>query len=147
MTKNYNILSHTADLRVEVFGKTVEELFKNAAQALTQILSPKTKFGISKSQLPISKIELVSNNINTLLVDFLNEILAKSNINKSVYELKSLRIDEDKIKVEAELAGIPVTKFEEDVKAVTYHGVDIKQELGTRQQGTGIWKTQLILDI
>ena len=147
MTKKYKILSHTADLRLEVFGKTIEELFKNSAEALTKILSPKTIKSGTRNQELVTKVSIESANINTLLVDFLNEILAKSQINKSVYELMSLRVDEDKIKVEAELTGVPVSEFEEDVKAVTYHEVDIKKELGTRNKGQGVWKTKLVIDI
>ena len=149
---NYKILSHTADLRLEVYGKTIEELFKNAATAFADILFPKTKnlrqrrISLRLKKLKI-EIHLKSANLNTLLVDFLNEILAKSNINKAVYELMSLRVDEDKIKVEAELVGIPVTKFEEDVKAVTYHEVQINQQPTTNNKQQKRWSTKLVFDI
>ncbi len=84
------------------------------------------------------KITIKSLNLNTLLVDFLNEILAKSQIEKVIYFVEKIKIAGNKL--QAELSGTKVDKFDEDVKAVTYHEVDIKKE-------GEIWKTRLILDI
>ena len=139
----YRILSHTADLRLEVYGKTLEELFINAAEALARILyeqSESTEFSAlpKARQLLSEKIEIQSVNMNTLLVDFLNEILARSHINKAVYKVESLKLKGNA--VEAKSMGKKVEQFDEDVKAVTYHEVDIKEE-------KGMWHTTLILDI
>lgn len=132
----YKILSHTADLRLEVYGKTMEELFTNAAEALARVLVPEVKEKISTGLK--EKLEIESININILLVDFLNEILAKSQIEKAVFFLEKIKITGNKLT--AELTGIRVDKFEEDVKAVTYHEVNIKKE-------DEIFRTKLIMDI
>lgn len=134
----YKILSHTADLRLEVYGKTLEELFKNAAEALADILTNNKKSLLSSMKAVTEMISLQSSNINTLLVDFLNEILAKSQINKRVYKVESLKLKDNEM--EAKISGTPVEKFEEDIKAVTYHEVDIKKEGET-------WEANLVLDI
>ena len=73
-----------------------------------------------------------------LLVDFLNEVLAKSQINKRMYKVESLKLIRNELT--AEISGISVEKFEEDVKAVTYHEVDIKKEGDS-------YTTKLVLDI
>lgn len=141
----YKILSHTADLRLEIYGKNLEELFSNAALALADILAPKsTKFKIKKSKV---KIKVKSKNINTLLVDFLNEILARSNINKTIYMVISckLQVLGNEARLEAELVGQKIKEFKEDIKAVTYHEVVIRQTTNDQQQK--IWKTKLIMDI
>ncbi len=135
----YKVLSHTADLRLEVYGETLEELFKNAAEALADILSTKDA-GVGDGGL--EKVKVESLNKNTLLVDFLNEILAKSHINKKIYKISNIKIQISNGKniAETELIGCPVEGFDEDIKAATYHEVDIKQK-------DGIWQTKLILDI
>ncbi len=133
----YKILSHTADLRFEVYGKTIEELFINAAEALADILGGRQKL-LSRVKTVTEKIKIQSANTNTLLVDFLNEILARSQINKRVYKVESLKLKDNEI--EAEISGASVDKFEEDIKAVTYHEVDIKKE-------DDLYKTRLVLDI
>lgn len=159
----YRILSHTADLRLEVFGKTLEELFKNAAEAIADILHKRPKKSELHPNVPKEKIKIESINLNTLLVDFLNEILAKSQINKAVYFVKKINIrtsdvpniknlnfrtsDVQNIELEAGLAGYKVDKFDEDIKAVTYHEVDIQQTTNGKRSTTKIWQTKLVLDI
>ncbi len=94
----YQILEHPAELRIRVFGKTKEELFKNAAHALADILSPKprTKITRTKNQKLKTKIQIRSIDLNSLLVDFLNEILAKSQINKCVYKIADCKLQKIK---------------------------------------------------
>lgn len=135
----YKILSHTADLRLEVYGKTLEELFMNAAEALARILSGETKLEVKNKKLKI-KIKVASININSLLVDFLNEILSRSHINKAIYFVKSLKLNEKKIELTAALAHVKVSEFAEDVKAVTYHEANIIKAGDS-------YKTKLVLDI
>jgi len=135
----FRILSHTADLRIEVLGKTIEELFENAAIALSTILYKKFDELKTRPAGPSEKIKIRSVNINALLVDFLSEILAKSEINRRVYKVKSLKLKENELG--AEIIGFPVDEFDEDIKAVTYTEVDIKQD------EKGIWKTKIVMDI
>lgn len=130
----YKILSHTADLRLEVNGATMEELFQNAALALADVLKKARPAG----ELLEEKIRVESANQSALLVDFLNEILAKSQINKAVYRVSRLALRDSRL--EAELIGVNVPEFDEDVKAVTYHEADIKKE-------GDFWTTKLVLDI
>lgn len=120
----YKILPHTADLRLKVYGKDLEELFRNAALGLANILykdaEKKLKFARGAN-----KISVEAPDENILLVSFLNEILAKSNVEKKVYpKVKILKISPKA--VEASAAGISVDHFDEDVKAVSYHGAEIK---------------------
>lgn len=135
----YKVLSHTADLRLEVYGKTPEELFENAAEALAGLLRSNVK---GQKSIVKESISITSSNINTLLVDFLNDILAKSYINKAVYKVSDVKCRASNVgaSVEAKLIGRSVDRFDEDVKAVTHYEADI-------QQKDGIWQTKLVLDI
>lgn len=136
---NYKILSHTADLRLAVYGKTLEELFINAAEALARILSGAAKVEVKNKKAKI-KIKVASININSLLVDFLNELLSRSQIDKAIYLVKSLKLSEKKIALTATLAQVKVSEFAEDVKAVTYHEANIIK-------ADDSYKTKLVLDI
>lgn len=136
--KGYKILSHTADLRLEVYGKTLKELFINAAIALADILKADTQQALPPAVAPLEKIKIQAPNINALLVDLLNEILAKSHINKKVYKVYKIIKLKDNF-VEAQIVGREVEEFDEDIKAVTYHETEIKENDG--------YKTKLIMDI
>ena len=75
-------------------------------------------------------------------MDFLNEVLAKSHINKAVYLASGIKYQKLKSRtcLKAELIGYPVEHFDEDIKAVTYEDLNVKLE-------GEIWQTSLVLDI
>lgn len=133
----YKILGHTADVRLKVFGRTEEELFLNAAAGLNLIL-----FGekLKKSAGQAEKIEVSAKDINALLPGFLNEILARSQINRKIYwRVKFLRFSP--VSLEAQIFGIPVPGFTRDVKAVTYHDIRIERNK------KGNLEAELVLDV
>jgi len=140
MAKKYEILEHPAELRLKIYGKTLEELFSNAAEAMAQILSAEAaKFEI-KNQKSKIKIKIESIDLNSLLVDFLSEILAKSQINKCIYLISDIKIDVSCFMFHAFCVGYPIERFGEDIKAVTYQDLNI-------QKIDGIWQTILVFDI
>lgn len=136
--KAYEILEHPAELRIRVFGETIEDLFKNAVDAVADILVKSKKENEKWEREKKEKIEIKSIDINSLLVDFLSEILAKSQINKCIYYVSSLKLQD--LSLEAEVIGYPVERFDEDIKAVTYEDLNIEQKNGT-------WTTCLVFDI
>ena len=159
----YKILPHPAELRVRVYGKNIEELFSNAAEAMADILQ-----GVNRKAQRIKraakkeKMKIKSTDINSLLVDFLNEVLAKSQIEKKVYKLVSckLRVLKNQFTLEGELLSAPVGHFDEDIKAVTHQDVNIKLETSTRKSRRGVgtpteasglktkrWRTDIVFDI
>lgn len=136
--KPFKLLSHTADIKFEIFGRDLEELFQNGAAALNSVLYQRSL----KKAAPTGyeKIEAAATDVNTLLINFLNAILTQSEINRKIYQrIKFLKFSETGLT--AQIFGTPVEKFDEDVKAVTYHDVKI----GKNQKG--IWRTTAILDI
>jgi len=145
--EKYQILEHPAELRLRIYGKTIEELFINAAEAMANILSSKFKEvqppKVNRQYLEVEPLKIKSIDINSLLVDFLSEILAKSQINKCIYLVPKIRVsivNSQKSKVVADLVGYPVDHFDEDIKAVTYQDLNI-------QKIDGIWQTILVFDI
>jgi len=138
MTKKYEILEHPAELRLKIYGKTLEELFSNAAEAMADTLVTRDKRqvkGTKKESLKIQSIDL-----NSLLVDFLSEILAKSQINKCVFLVSDIKIDASCYMLHTSCVGYAVDRFDEDIKAVTYQNLNI-------QKIDGIWQTILVFDI
>jgi len=123
----YKILEHKADIKIKIFGKNLEELFKNAALAMAQILKRDPKLRIHPNASK-EKMKIKSLGREILLVDFLNEILARSQINKCLYRVSSFKIQDSSI--EAELISYPVESFDEDIKAATYHDLKISQKDG-----------------
>ncbi len=137
MTPKFKILPHTADVRLKVIGKTKEELFKNALAGMAKILK-KT----AKEKKPIkTKINIQSPDINSLLVDFLSEVLYQSQINHVIYgEVKFSKFSDNEL--ETEIFGFKIDEFDEDIKAVTYHELNIK-----KSPANDFFETIVIFDI
>lgn len=121
--KRYELLEHTADIKMKVYGKTLEELFCNAAYGMANVQKSKIKSRKLKIKRKIS-VEAVD--LETLLVDFLSEILTLSDTYHEVYP-KIFVSYLSKNKIKAEIFGFPVEQFDEDIKAVTYHGLEVKK--------------------
>jgi len=130
MEKGYKILEHPADVRVQAFGKTKEELFLNAVLGMNEILKSKAppiwRAGAGQKSKVVRKIKVKSIDLNALLVDFLSEVLCQIQTNKEIYNkigFKEFKDDE----LEAELFGNKIESFGEDIKAATYHNLKIEQ--------------------
>ncbi|MFH1461495.1 MAG: archease [bacterium] len=136
--KSYKFASHTADVRLLVKADNLKDLFKVSLEGLVQLLKKNlcketTEFTLKEA------IKINSPDRTALLIDFLSEVLTCCQINKAIYckvEFKNL---ENK-SLECTIYGKKVDKFDEDIKAVTYHEAEIKKE-------NGIFQTNIIFDI
>ncbi|MCP6719517.1 MAG: archease [Patescibacteria group bacterium] len=132
----FKILPHTADLKIKAFGKEKQELFLNMLKGMASVLQAEIKDKKVKNR----EIKVESTNLNDLLVDFLNEALYLTQVNREVYEnIKFEKFTDTEIK--GELVGQKVERFEEDIKAATYHQLDIQQ------RKDGIWEATVIFDV
>ena len=122
--KRYEQFSHTADIGVRIFGRTLKELFENAAFAMFDIIADLD--GI-KDGTP-KKIELTAPNHEELLIACLDELLYNF-YTKSIifYKFEVRDLTEDLIKATA--YGRPVEKnrnrLKTEIKAATYYNLKI----------------------
>ncbi len=134
--KKYEILEHKADLKIKAFGKTKKELFFNMLLAVSESLRIETGSG----EKIIHKIKISSPDLHALLVDFLSEALYLAQTNKEIYDnVKFIKFADTELK--AELSGQRVERFREDIKAVTYHDLDV------HQKKDGTWETTVLFDV
>lgn len=132
----FKILTHTADLKIKGYGKTKKELFLNILQAMATSQKPEIE-SIKKIK---RKIKIKSLDLSSLLVDFLSEILYLSQVNKEVYkEVKFKKFSDNEI--EGEVFGQKVKRFGEDIKAVTYHGINVHKREGKP------WEATVLFDV
>ena len=130
----YEILEHKADLKIRAFGKTKEELFLNILLGMAESQKPEIK-GEEKI---IRQINVKSLDSSALLVDFLNEVLYLSQVNKEAYfDLKFKKFNNNEI--EGEIIGQKISKFGEDIKAATFHNLEISHNK--------TWQATLLFDI
>lgn len=134
---SYSFLGHTADMRMSVKGKTLEELFRDALLGMMAAADP----DIGKGAQGVKRtIRLGAPDITALLLDFLSEALTWAHTEREAYaDVQFRSLSENSL--EAELAGYRAESFGEDIKAVTYHEADVKKN------SEGEWSTVIIFDI
>lgn len=125
----WKLLDHPADIRIEVYGKTLEELFLNAAEGLSNLLTG--SINVSGSQIE-KTLALESDSFDDLLVDWLREILFLFSSERFILRKASLKISEG-VSLESKLFGSSLNQSREledglEIKGVTYHGLLLEED-------------------
>ncbi len=136
----YKLIDHTADLGIEVMGRTRGELFAKAALSLMDILVEKkgTPSGVKEKALFVEGSDPAD-----LLVNFLREILYLVNGEALIVATCEMTACGHK-QLAATLLLEPYDQkkhvMKTEIKAVTYHG------LAVEKTKTG-WKARVIFDV
>lgn len=132
----FDILPHTADISIRAKGTSREELLRFLLQGMFSAAEPRWDDGPAVER----PFTVVSPDATALIVDFLSEALAQSDINKEAYtDVRFSSVTETS--AEGVLIGKSVTGFETQIKAVTYHNLDI------RHMPDGTFETVVTLDV
>ena len=127
---SFKFVPHTADIKIVAEAKTLERAFVESAMALKEAMAGKRKIR------PKAKKEIKVNGMDkeSLLYNFIEEFLylfdAKDFILSKVQNLKIKR--GKKSELTAEVLGDKASpyKFTNDVKAVTYNDMLVKETKG-----------------
>ena len=137
--KRFEILDHTADIGVIVYGENLKALFENAGRAFFHLITDlrKVRRRIEK------KIVLEGESLERLMVDWLSELLYLHDVENLLFkEFKVVSVGEDGLKAIAK--GEPfqegVHAIKTGVKAVTYHQLEVRKK-------NGGWRAQVIFDL
>lgn len=145
--KDFELLSHTADIKIRVYGVTLAQLFSHALIGMFQATHPialgckRVNDRVICNDLPVMHtIEVRSPDREALLVDFLSEALYLSDTYNEAYLDATIHSLTD-TELVATIKGVAITGFEVvEIKAVTYHDLAL-------QQKDGIWQTDIVFDI
>jgi len=137
--KKFTPINHTADLGIEVYGKTLNKLFENSACGMFSLITDINKVKDSRTV----KIKLDSPDTETLLITWLNELQYHYSVKKMLFNKFSVNIElSGKPRLESEVSGEKIGRHRilHDIKAATYHDSKITKT------HTG-YKTRIILDV
>ncbi|WMW22132.1 archease [Methanolobus mangrovi] len=130
MNKDFEYLEHTADAKFRAYGKTLEEAFQNAALAMLNVMVDTSSVKNSSSV----DIELTSPDLDSLLFDWLSEILFVFEVDEMVFgsvRVNELNICDEECSMSATLSGeamdLSVHVFDTEVKAATYNDMRIEK--------------------
>jgi len=119
---SFEEISHTADIKIRVRAPTLEALFSETFNALMQVM-----YGTARKGGIIKEIKVESLDNESLLLDFLSEVLFVSEVESLVFFTASISIHGSRLT--AELSGEPFDPIRHsggsEVKGISYSGLSI----------------------
>jgi protein archease len=122
---DYEILDHTADICVRIYGKSFDELLRNAARAMMELITDREKINPSQE----IEVEAQGETEEELLVHWLEEILFLHQAKKMVFrDFQAHLVSETEIQGKAFGENIDLERHDLglDIKAATYHNLKIE---------------------
>ena len=137
--KAFEILDHTADIGLLIRGRDLKELFENAGRGFFHLITDMRRV---RERLE-KRVEIGQEPLERLMVDWLNELLYFHDVENLL--LKTFKVEsvgrgglKAVVKGESFREGVHVVKTE--IKAVTYHQIQVQKE-------DGLWKARVIFDL
>ena len=137
-------IEHTADIGIEVWADSVENLFTNAIQGYYKLVLSYDYLSKAHQSFNFSEED---SNYENLLISFLSEINYLLMVKKQIVKpIKSIQISKKNenynliVNGQLQMLDYPKNDIQTEIKAVTYHQIKIRKE-------NGIFRTRVIFDI
>jgi len=125
MRMSFEEIAHTADVKIRAHAPTLEALFSETFKALMQVM-----YGTNRAGGILREIRIESSDTESLLADFLSEVLFVSEVESLVFSEACISIDG--LRLTAELTGEPFDPARHsggsEVKGISYSGLAITHE-------------------
>jgi SHS2 domain-containing protein len=133
-------LDHVGEWKVTISGRSIEDVFVATARVIANAAGRTTDDAPAQWE----SIEVTARDLPTLLVDWANELLGRSEVPGLAYsELHTVRVshlDDRSVRVSAQMRGKPVERWTSPLKAATYHALSL--------ENTGSeWRAELLFDV
>jgi SHS2 domain-containing protein len=137
----YEVFDHTADIGIRIKAATLEDLFREAGEALFSLIVANLEDVEPRQRLSFS-LSLRNDEYDYLLFDWLNELLFTFDTRQIVLSKFDAKISSSGLQATALGESIDPARhrLEHEVKAITYHGLKVTQE---DEQ----WLAEVIVDI
>ncbi len=143
MEKGYQFLDITpADVAFVARGKSLGELFKNAALAMFETMTDISKVGRDR----VIDVEVDGDDLESLMFNWLNELLLYVDSEGLVFSDFAVNVKNEggKWELKATCYGEEINpekhEFKVHVKAATYHKMEVKEK-------DGLWEATVVLDV
>ena len=134
-SSGFREVEHTADLCLLVWGESLGELFVEAINGLYSI----SRVTLQESKdLEIENINFEENDLESLLISVLSECNYLLQNDKKMFLVHSIRIENHSLEISCLIQE--VAHFEREIKAVTYHNLEI-------MKSTNGYTVQVVFDV
>lgn len=124
----YELIEHTADVAVKAYGRDLSEMFANAALGMFNVMTDTS----TVKSVGEYKVEVESADLEGLLVDWLTELLYLFDTQEVFMRECDVSIDGNKLSASVRGENLDRERhpLKSDVKAATYHMLEINEEEG-----------------
>jgi SHS2 domain-containing protein len=134
ITAGFQEVEHTADWAIDVWAPTLEQMFEQAARGMLVL----TGVELAPQARETRQLDLLAIDLESLLVNFLNELLYWE-------ESECLAFDDFHLTIEGLhltgwLAGAPIAVQIKEIKAVTYHNLMVHYD-------AGVFRVRVVFDV
>lgn len=134
-------LPHVGEWKIELRATTIEELFVELARIIAEAAGARPS---PSAATPWERVDLVARDHATLLVDWANELIGRSEAAGRAYgHVRHLVLEPGpraSVHLTADVRGDPVAEWRSPIKAATYHEVVVAGE------GSD-WHAVVLLDV
>lgn len=143
---SYRFLDHTADVAVELRAPSREALFAEAVAAFTATVTDPEAV-VPDPEEPVLRLEVEAEDAEALLVEWLGEMVYRFDVDGLLFREVGVRVEEvgEGLRLRSEARG---ERYDEErhplkvhVKAVTWHGLEVREE------ADGSWFGRVVFDI
>ncbi|MBI4041184.1 MAG: archease [Deltaproteobacteria bacterium] len=138
--RKYQFLPHMADVKLKVTASDFLELLRGALEGMNALIKKDACKTNESPREVIKKINLPAQEKSLMLIDFLNEVLTLSQIHHAIFCRPQFKTLKNRT-LTIQIWGKKVSGFDEDIKAVTYHDLNI---IKNKQ---GLLETLVVFDI
>ena len=128
--RGHREVEHTADWELEVWAPDLAGLLAEAAQGMYELMG----IEVSDEERRHRRLELEADDHEQLLVSFLEELLHLAELEDQAFDVSLLEIEGPRLL--ARLEGGSIVSRTKEIKAVTYHRLQIQET--ERGLSTGI---------
>ena len=133
MEKDFETIDHTADVGIIAYGADMSQAFANAAKALFSLITELDDV----AEVLYRDIELTAPDEESLLVDWLNELIYLFDVENIVFkrfDITQLNNTRLKARSYGEKVDFSKHKLKTGVKAATYHMLKVDKGNGCKLQ-------------
>jgi SHS2 domain-containing protein len=137
--KEIEILDHTGDVGIKVFGTSLTNIFVQAAHGMFAIICPDDKIGNQIER----RVEVDGQNLEEVFVNWLSELNYHFSVEHTLFsEFQIEKLEQNRLNatIRGEKMNPNIHHIHTEIKAVTFH------KLYVRKIGHN-WEAQVIFDI
>ncbi len=137
--KNYELIEHTADIRIRVKAGDLKGLFADTAWAMFDIIAQRSADSVQRSEK--IKIKVPGADREELFINWLNELLSLSSAKELIFSnFQITKLKKNGLEATATGESMQNYKVNTEVKAATYHQLKIEETPAG-------WQAEVIFDV